>query len=331
MSSEYGGAEIFFTAKLTAEKRVLLETNIVALPQYSYSAVDWWTSDEAGVYSLEISSAIVAGFVNVVCKGMIDGVLIEESSWPTELTQECSTEYRCIVSNDSVSVYFGGIWVYTYVFGAVRWPDSPNIEFALSAIADSGFLEITGINFVELSDSREAVFIDYEATSDSAIQSIIQQRPIQIFQNSDRSASYTYSAIKGVVTAHHISSYDISEKESSGVSSDGLVYYADVTISVSEQTAKEVGFITKLYRLSELNNGATYAAARMQKLALERMKGISLVMRLDPRIEVGDNLLVDFVTTGTLTRVQESLIVEDASIMTQNGNYSMRIQARRKL
>lgn len=328
---KYGGIELRFKSNIALGKSVLLGTNLTCLAQYKFTTSDWWTSSDAGLYSLDISSEVVGGFVNIVCRSYANATLMDQSSWPTELPASILSDFRCVFANDTVSLYCDGLWVYTYVFGAIQWPDNSDIDVSVTAVVDSGTLEIEQITFSELADPREAVFVDYEATSDSAIQSIIQQRPIQIFQNSDRSVDFTYSAIKGTLAAHHISSFEETVRDNPGISSDGLVYYSDVAISISEQAAEEVGLITRLYRLSELNNGAKYAAQRMQKLALEHRKMITLIMRLDARIEVADNLLIDYVATGTQTRIQRNIVVEDISITVQNGNYSLRIQARNNI
>jgi hypothetical protein len=232
------------------------------------------------------------------------------------------------MSDNAVSIYCNDLWVYTYVFGLVNWPDV--VQVALKNSSASQDVTVTDIRLIELADPREAVYIDYEATVDSAIQSIIQQRPIQIFPEVGREIAFTYSAVKDVVGAHHVTSYEEATKDSQSLSSDGLVYYTDVAISVSRKTAEEVGLITKLYRLSELNSGALNAAARLQELALERRKMVTINMRLDPRIEIADNLLIDEILSGTGTHIVDNVIVEDVSISIQNGNYSMRIVARRK-
>jgi hypothetical protein len=194
----------------------------------------------------------------------------------------------------------------------------------------TGSYTVENVCLREIPDAREAVFVDYEATTESAIQSVIQQRPIEINPEVGREINFTYDATKDDVPGHHIFSYEDTEQDNMQLSSDGIVYYENVGVSINEDTAKEVGFITRMYRLSELSSGAIEAAAKYQRSALQRRHQSSITMqRIDPRIEIRDVILIDLIATGTLRHIVDEVIVEDISISISDGAYSTNISGRR--
>ena len=95
------------------------------------------------------------------------------------------------------------------------------------------------------------------------------------------------------------------------MSSDGLIYYTNVSINTSADTADEVGLVTRLYRLSNLETGAIRATQILQRIALERRYPIYLDQRFDPRLVVADVLLIDVYLTGTNRHIQDTCIIED--------------------
>lgn len=322
--NKYGGAEACFSYSPSDSRAVTLTCSALGLAQAEATSDFWWVNQElTRKISLSVSSQESAS-TSVICRTMINSVVIDQSACSLGSALVSSLRCKIILATNAISVYCNDLWIYTYVFRDVAWPEVPELFLDRSEI-----FEITDIKRIELSDRREAVYIDYEATADSAVQSVIQQRPVQIFPEVERANAYTYSAIRGIVSAHHVNQYEETTRDNQQLASDGLVYYVDTGISISKPTAKAVGLITRLYRLSELDNGALESAARIQKLALERRKMVTISMRLDPRIEIADNLLLDLILSGTGTRLTDSLIVEDISISMQNGNYQMQISARR--
>jgi hypothetical protein len=109
-----------------------------------------------------------------------------------------------------------------------------------------------------------------------------------------------------------------------------MTYFRDVGISLSEDTAANVGFITRLYRVSELDNGAVEAVAKMQRMALERRDMIEILGRLDPRLEILDLMEIDHVLTSTGREITEVVIIESLEISLSDGQYTLRTTGRRK-
>jgi len=251
--------------------------------------------------------------------------MVDCADYDLETASIDTLRFRVVLANSTVSIECCGVRIYTHTFRGAEWPD-----IATAKIYSIDGIELSSVIVSELRDSREAVFIDYESNADSAIQSIIQQRPVQIFAEVGREVSFTYSAARNTAGAHHINSYSETTRDNAQLSSDGLVYYTDVAISISKETAEQVGLITKLYRLSELNNGALNAASRLQQVALEKRKSITIACRLDPRYQIADRLLINQVLTGTGTELSDDIIIEDITINIQNGNYSMSITGRRR-
>jgi hypothetical protein len=161
---------------------------------------------------------------------------------------------------------------------------------------------------------------------------VIQQRPVEVFPRSGRAVAFSYNVLdRDEIIADWVNNYTSTIEDNSQMSSDGLVYYRDVGVSMHADTAREVGLITRLYRLSELDNGAVEATRIYQDKALERRHKGQYRGRLDPQIEPGDRAVVDYVLTGTGTHVTKNIIVENVSISLQDGLYSMIIDGREEL
>lgn len=329
--NKYGCSEVYFTFLPTDNRKVTLTCSALGLGQ-SEAKIDGWPELLAAVtkeISVAISTREISGITFAICEVYIGNTLFSHAARSLEAAAVPELNCKIIIAMDALSVYINEIWVYSYVFKELYWPEVPVMSLqGYSSISET--LTITDIKRIELSDRREAVYVDYEATSDSAVQSIIQQRPIQIFPEVGRANAYTYSAIRDTLLAHHVISYEEQVRDNQQLSSDGLVYYLDVGISISRATAKAVGLITKLYRLSELDNGAITAASKIQKLALERRTVVSIAMRFDLRIEVGDVLVIDMILTGTGRHITDVIIVDDISLSLSNGNYLMNISGRRR-
>ena len=151
-----------------------------------------------------------------------------------------------------------------------------------------------------------------------------------ILPHVNRKLTFTYAAEKDTINAVKVNKYEEGYSHPSTMSSDGLVYFDEVGVSIDLLTAEEVGLITKLYRLSELNTGAEQATATLQKRARESRIKHTVVQRLDPRVELTDVLHVDLTTTSTNRHIVRDIIVEDARISIRHGDTSMTITGRRK-
>jgi hypothetical protein len=227
--------------------------------------------------------------------------------------------------NNYISVSYNKKFVYWYGFGRIEYPSS--VEAKLKNVSGAS-ITLTNIRRRELFDGRVAIFVDYEADSSSVIGSLLQQRPIQTFPLSDGKMNFTYQQSEDIVDAVYVNEAIREDVENNSYSSDGLTYFRDVDISISEDTARDVGFVTRLYKLSELDSGAIQAVQTMQRVGLERRKQASVGQRLDPRIDQNDVLHVDTTVVGTGRLVQFDIVVDSINIRLENGNYSMRMSGR---
>ena len=320
-SHSAGGIEVFYSYENASGIEVKILTNLKAIAQYKDPIIDTY-------YPADVSfSTYESGGVSFAqCKTYINGEVVDQSDFDFQCAAIQHISNRVVFNNTCVSIYCNDLCVYTYNFTDTTWTDPIQVKLQVNG----GTLAIDMTN-VEIADPREAVYIDYESTTDSAIQSIIQQRPIQIFSEVGRANTFTYAATRGAVDAHHLLSYEEKTQDNNNLSSDGLVYYVDVGVSMSELTAEEVGLITRLYRFSELDSGALQAAKRVQQIAIEQRKMVTVSGRFDARLQIADRLVIDTIITSTLRHVVDEIIVEGITLNLSNGSYSMQVTGRRKM
>jgi hypothetical protein len=320
----YGGLDLTLTFVPSTSKYLYLETDIQGIAGYTTDCND----DQYKDWDIKIAYKTEGGKYYLVCSSLIDDTIVNTADFKLDDHPVTSIDLRIFIHNNSVSIWANDKWAYSYSLQFVWYPADSIITTVLSAHGVGG-MTVTNINKHELGNWREAVFVDYEANSESVIQSIIQQRPLEILPDVDNEIIFTYHNTKDTVVPNHIISYDEDEVTPSDVSSDGLVYAIELGISLYEKAAKDVGFITRLYRLSELDSGIVNAAKNIQEKALERRHPATVQMRLDPRIEFTDILDLDLTVTGTKTVISRDIIVEGLSIAIQNGSYSLTATGRR--
>lgn len=323
MDRSYGGLELFLSYVPGSSISILMTTNVLGYPSFAPSS----SSDVLGIVSTRIASLVDVDTSDTffVINTEIDGEIVDSSDYSCNAVSVDLFKIRIFYYNTRISVYINDKWVYSYALATTEYSDE-NILMLRSVGAS---INITNIKNVELYDGRDAVFADYEATSDNTIQSIIQQRPIEIYPGVDRNYEFTYDATKEDVDAHNIRQFSKDTKDNSQMSSDGLVYSNDVSISTDLWVARNVGFITRMMRLSELDTGASRAAASLQKRARQSRYQISNSGRLDPRLEVADVQVFDATpVSGTSRTITERAIVEDVQINISDGSYSQSITAR---
>lgn len=320
----YGGIDLTMTYVPETGKYILLETDIYGIAGYT-------TDNNDANYEhmdVKVGYKTEGGKYYMVCSTLINNTIVDTSDFQLENEPVTSIDVRIFIHNDCVSVWVDDRWVYSYRLMFVWYPDNSVINVSLSAHGTGG-MTITNIVRHELGDWREAVFVDYEANSESVIQSILQQRPLEIIPEVENGITFTLHAVKDTMVPIHVISFDEEELTPSDVSSDGLVYAAEICISLYEEAAKQVGFITRQYRLSELDSGIVRVAKINQEKALERRHPATVEMRLDPRLEFTDMMDLDLVVTGTKTVISRNIIVEGLSIQMENGIYSLTANGRR--
>jgi hypothetical protein len=317
-----GGLEVFYTFTPVTGNIVWVLTDILALPAFT-SLTD--PQDELKI-SLEIEE--VSNIVYAVASTFIGAVEVDKSSFPLGDVGTIEFVVRTFIYDENISVYVNDVCVYTYTLGVVSYPEPINASILVTG---GTAIELSNMRRTELQDQREAIYVDYESSTENAIQSIVQQRPVEINAGVGRTLEFTYLATKDTIAAHHVKTYTNTLEDNVQISSDGIVYYADVGVSINADTAEEVGLVTRMYRLSELNSGAVQAAGVYQKKALQRRNVGAFSGRFDPRLEIRDIYAIDADLTGTKGWLSKSIIVEGIQIKLEDGAYKMSITGRKYL
>ena len=232
---------------------------------------------------------------------------------------------RLVFHNEFLSVYFDNAWVHTFAFTQVYHPEDPYV-----CIASSSGLTITNVRLKELSDWREAVYVDMETNTQNAIQSVILQRPVDILPKWDGSLAFVYDPIRDTVPLVNPKGRHM-EGDSEGTAaaaSDAVVYFTNVAVVVDPIAAKEIGFVTRMYRFPDLDNGAVRAAQVMQKRARQSMKRHELTARISPTLELGDIAHALYTASGTNRNVDVGVIVESLRYQISEGKQAMSITGR---
>jgi hypothetical protein len=236
---------------------------------------------------------------------------------------------RVIYHDQFVTLEINDRWIYTYTM------DEPTYYSPLGIyLASQSGREFTNVNVAELSDSREAVYIDLETDGKAAMSSIIQERPVEIGWRSQGQISFRYGGTRDSVTMvieprAHARSQTLPRDSAS----DAIVYYSDVKGMQNPDFSERYGFSTKVYRFPSLMAGALKAVRIVFHNLLERAVMHRLKMRPDLRIEVGDELNYDYIIGGTQTHLQGTVIVESTSIefSGEDSNPVMEVTGREKI
>ena len=320
MTTTSGGIEVFFNFTPAVGRIVWVVTDILALPAFTPLA------DPTEILKIRVNLEVISTVQYVAIYTYVGSTAIDKSNFALGNTSTLEFAVRTFIYDENIAVYVNDVCVYTYTLGAVSYP-----EPVAASIQVTGGVEIAISNIVrtELQDQREAIYVDYEANTENAIQSIVQQRPVEINAGVGRELEFTYLATGDTLVAHHVKSYSNTLKDNVQISSDGIVYYADVGVSISQNTAEEVGLITRMYRLSELDSGAIKAASVYQEKALQRRNMGNFSGRFDPRLEIRDIYAIDLIATGTQRNILRSIIVESIQMRLEDGAYKMSITGRK--
>ncbi|MGY5875139.1 MAG: hypothetical protein RTU30_05295 [Candidatus Thorarchaeota archaeon] len=232
---------------------------------------------------------------------------------------------RVIFHNEFCSVYVDHNWIYTFAFETVYHPEDPEVGLKTGGAS----IAVYDIRMKELSDWREAIFIDLETSTKNAISSAILQRPVDIYANYQGKLKFLYSPTRETVALDFIRSHRKTESADVPMGcSDALVSFAYATVVNDLEYAEKVGFVTRFYRLPSLDNGAVEAARILQERARQSRISHTIAARIDPRVEVGDIVQLSETLSGTGTSVDHNVIVETLSFQVSEGRQQMSISGR---
>ena len=91
-------------------------------------------------------------------------------------------KYRLLYHEKNISLYQNGRWITTLATDDLIYDQTTYID--ISAYTASSII-FENVRFRELSDWREAIYIDLETDGQSALSSVIQERPIEIYAQPD--------------------------------------------------------------------------------------------------------------------------------------------------
>lgn len=230
--------------------------------------------------------------------------------YATEFAAEGATQkFRVLYQNNAISLYQNGQWVTTVTFDELVYGNS-------LVLVASGTVTLNNIRIDELSDWREAIFIDLQTDGRSAINSIIQQRPIEMQPLSDGSLRFYYEIVRDSVVGirePRVHSYTHSIPRDGA--SDAIVYGSkDAKTLQDADYARTLGFSTRLYQMSDLNVGAIRAAQVIQKKAFEASHSHQLTLRPDLDIVIGDVYLLEYISSISGRLIDKDIIIEGVSV-----------------
>jgi hypothetical protein len=197
---------------------------------------------------------------------------------------------------------------------------------------DSSTVAITNVRLKELADWREAIFIDMETTSQNALGSVVLQRPVEIYPTYLGDLRFVYDPVRSSYRLPQVRNKSYTKQDTMSSASDAIVYFTNAAVVFHENFAKNVGFVTRMYRFPDLDNGAIHAAHVQLNKAYEQRKSHRVNSRYNPRYEIGDIATVQYTASGTRKAFDVDVIIESISEITIGpGKNSMTVQGREKV
>lgn len=253
-------------------------------------------------------------------------------------------DVRILFHGTFCSIYLDDLWVATFAYAEedencpacddkiITWPDQ---QIKLYLHSNTSGYTATDILVTELFDWREAIYVESEQDAASALQSVIQERPIENTPTSDGGVDWSYFLDRDLVEILPSDSKKMSIRHSrrettgKGAGSDAIVMYLDVEFATNENFAINEGFLTKVLKLSTLETGARKSGIIVLRKAWEHQFQHDVIMVPDVRLEVGDRLFVGYILPGTGRYEQHNMIVDDISIHLEEGDYEMSVRGHR--
>ena len=311
-----GGSDIrFILPGLQSEEAVFIHITNLDLPEISESVKFGFENSGGALYTYVESSGGT-----------------QKERIRTERSPLIEHDIRVLVHEDFVTFYADSITLATFALGVdnLEWPEEKLIVKASASTPKT----IKDIVISELFDWREAIYIESELSVSSAIGSVIQERPIEIYALREGGLSFSYRFERdevnySVENAHNILiRHDTTEQNSSNAGSDALVYYADITFAYYENYAIEDGFNTRVFSLASLDTGAKLAARLLLEKAFEKQSMHGIAIRPDLRLDIGDIVDMEYILSGTGSSGQARGIVEDINVGFEEGKHYMNVTLR---
>lgn len=269
-------------------------------PNSAFLEADKGETDQSG--TLEIRRTSTGVQLSTMDKDLNDIEVYEEEMSAVTLNA------RVVMHNRYISVMINGRWIHTFWLAYVFHEQEISVELTSSGLTVSDLL------YTELSDWREAVWIDMEMTAANAIGAVIHQKPIDIFPIYTGEVCFTYEFERDQISASHIHKVSTKYENNTKACSDAIVYHTNVGVSIDEDLLRMRGFVTRMLRLPDLDHGAMVAARGIQERGREKLKMHSIEARLVPHLEMGDICAYETAVSGTGRALSGEFIVESYGI-----------------
>jgi hypothetical protein len=230
---------------------------------------------------------------------------------------------RLVWHNEFCTIYVDDFWIHTFACQKVYVPEDPVVEMSASISMD-----ITDVRLKELSDWREAIFIDLETTSINALQSVVLQRPVNIYPEYSGALVFEYSKVRDSVSPLRVYRHKTNRLDSPQACSDAITYFTWTAVITDKTFARKYGFVTRVYRFPDIDNGAITAARMQQDRSRQQMVHHELDCRVDPRISIGDRVVMDYDASGTGSHRHAEFIVESVDLTYNDGEQGMKLTGR---
>ena len=234
-----------------------------------------------------------------------------------------ANKFRILFHDNFVTVYMNDRWMHTFSVNDLAYPVTTNVYL-------NGTFTATNIRLLELSDWREAIYIDLETDGISAISNIIQERPVEQFRLPDGSVSFAYEPTRDqLAQLFNPREHVWDEVIPTTAASDAIIYTASEVKSLQfESFAENFGFLTRIYRFPNLNVGAYRAAQVLLQRLYEQSIMHRLRIRPDIRLVPGDVYQVDHDLSGTGTNINVDVLLEHIEFVIADGAPTMLLQGR---
>jgi hypothetical protein len=190
-------------------------------------------------------------------------------------------------------------------------------------------MTVTNVRLAELSDWREAIYIDMESPASSGISSVIQERPIEINPVNGGVVDFSYNKTRDDISVGTVYTHELTENISQMAGSHFIIYYADVAVVTDRTFMDESGYLSKVLQLSQLDTGAVDAANIIARRGREVQELHSITCAPDLRVEPGDKIVIGYNLSGSGRYVSKTIVVESVDLVIQEASYSMRIGGRK--
>lgn len=223
--------------------------------------------------------------------------------------------FRILFHEKNLSVFQNHRWVTTVTFDELVYADSVVIS------TESGGFDMLNVVVRDIAELREAVYIDLQTDGTEALQSIIQERPIEVTSLPDGSLQmyYEYTRPSSTLALAPIT-HRVTNKIPPDAASDAIVYgLKDVKTLQFAPFASILGLSTKLFRFPNLNVGAVEAAIRTLKKSFQRRKATSISCRPQLGPLVGEKLTLDYTIAGINKAIFDEIIIESTSLAFSNS------------